>query len=122
LPPLVSLDPEKVAWMVTTLVGNALRYIRLGSRHPAGGTITVSTEFDHADSRVTIIVKDTGPGVPAHTVERLFKRDGLNVRGSGLALLLVADVCAAHGGRVDVRSSVGAVDHGTTVRLELETR
>ena len=53
----------------------------------------------------------------AETVARLFRRDGLNVRGAGLALLLIADVCAAHGGTVDVHSSTGVSDHGTAVRM-----
>jgi signal transduction histidine kinase len=78
--------------------------------------------FDPLESTVTIDVQDDGPGIPADTVARLFKRDGLNVRGAGLALLMISDVCAAHGGGVDVRSSTGVADHGTTVRLMLPTR
>jgi signal transduction histidine kinase len=39
------------------------------------------------------------------------------VRGAGLSLLLMADICAAHGGAVDVRSQTAVADHGTTVRL-----
>jgi K+-sensing histidine kinase KdpD len=51
----------------------------------------------------------------------LFRRDGLNVRGAGLALLLMSDICVAHGGTMDVRSSIEAVEHGTTVRLTFPT-
>lgn len=53
--------------------------------------------------------------------DRLFRRDGLNVRGAGLALLLISDICIAHGGKADVRSSIDRSDHGTTVRLTLLT-
>jgi signal transduction histidine kinase len=109
------VDPEKVAWAVTTLVGNAWRYMRLGSRQ--GGTISVRAGFDPASSQLIIEVQDDRPGVPANTVARLFRRDGLNVRGAGLALLMIADVCAAHGGAVDVRSDTDASVHGTTVRM-----
>ena len=66
-------------------------------------------------------MQDDGPGIPADTVTRVFKRDGLNVRGAGLALLLISDVCIAHGGKADVRSSIDRSDHGTTVRLTLYT-
>ena len=117
VPAVVQLDPEKVAWAVTTLVGNALRYVRSGSRLMPGGTITVRVGVDPISSQVAIEVQDDGPGVPADTVARLFKRDGLNVRGAGLALLLISDICAAHGGSVEVRSQTNVAEHGTTVRL-----
>ena len=55
-------------------------------------------------------------------VTRLFKRDGLNVRGAGLALLMMSDVCAAHGGTVDVHSKTDVSEHGTTVRLTFPAR
>jgi hypothetical protein len=45
------------------------------------------------------------------------ERDALNVRGAGLALLLIHDVCTALGGALEVRSRTGACDHGTTVRM-----
>jgi signal transduction histidine kinase len=122
MPAGVLLDPEKVAWAVTTLVGNALRYVQTGSRRMGSGTITVRAGFDRARSQVTIEVEDDGPGIPTDTVTRLFKRDGLDVRGSGLALLLISDICAAHGGTVDVQSRVDASAHGTTVRLSFATR
>jgi signal transduction histidine kinase len=117
VPPVVHLDSEKVAWAVTTLVGNALRYVRSGSRRTPGGTIGVRGSYDRATSEVTIEVQDDGPGIPADTVTRLFRRDGLNVRGAGLALVLISEIVAAHGGRVDVRSSTDPIGHGTTIRL-----
>jgi signal transduction histidine kinase len=87
-----------------------------------GGTIDVRASFDPTSSQVTIEVQDNGPGIPADTVRRLFTRDSLNVRGAGLALLLMADICAAHGGTVDVRSSTDVSEHGTTIRLTLPTQ
>jgi signal transduction histidine kinase len=122
VPALVHLDSEKVAWAVTTLVGNALRYVRAGSRRMPGGTIGVQTKYDPATSEVTIEVNDDGPGIPADTVSRLFKRDGLNVQGAGLALPLISDIMAAHGGRVGVRSKTDSFSHGTTIRLTFPNR
>jgi signal transduction histidine kinase len=117
VPTVVHLDSEKIAWAVTTLVGNALRYVKSGSRRMAGGTIAVHVTLDPKRGQVTIEVTDDGPGIPADTVTRLFRRDGLDVRGAGLALLLMSDICAAHGGTIEVRSSIANVDHGTAVRL-----
>lgn len=117
VPTVVQLDSEKLAWAITTLAGNALRYLQHGRQRAPGGTITVRAGFEAATSLVTIEVQDNGPGIPAESVARLFRRDGLNVLGSGLSLLLMSDICAAHGGRVDVTSRTQGVDHGTTVRL-----
>ena len=122
VPAVVDLDSEKIAWAVTTLVGNALRYMRSAAGRLAGKTIDVRTSYEPATSEVTIEVRDDGPGIPADTVARLFKHDGLNVRGAGLALLLIRDVMAAHGGRVDVHSSTALVAHGSTIRLTFPTR
>jgi signal transduction histidine kinase len=122
VPALVYLDSEKIAWAVTTLVGNALRYMRSAVGRLAGKTVDVTTSYAAATSEVSIEVRDDGPGIPADTVARLFKHDGLNVRGAGLALLLIRDVMAAHGGRIDVHSSTDPVGHGTMIRLTLLTR
>lgn len=70
-------------------------------------------------SELVIAVQDNGPGIPRDSVARLFKRDGLNVLGTGLALLVISDVCAAHGGRLELTSSTQAPDHGTIVRMTL---
>lgn len=122
VPAAVHLDAEKAAWAVTTLVGNALRYVRTGSPRVSGGAIRVHVGFELIDSTLTIDVQDDGPGIPADTVTRLFKRDGLNVRGAGLSLLMISDVCVAHGGAVEVRSATGASDHGTTIRMTFPAR
>ena len=120
--PVVHLDSEKVAWAVTTLVGNALRYVQAPSRRLGGRAIVVRATVDHALSEVAISVQDDGPGIPADTVSRLFVRDGLNVRGAGLSLLLIRDIMVAHGGEVDIRSNTDPSSHGTTVRLTFPTR
>jgi signal transduction histidine kinase len=120
VPAVVYLDSEKVAWAVTTLVGNALRYVQTPSRRLGGRLIQLRAT--RGTSEVTIEVRDDGPGIPADTVKRLFIRDGLNVRGSGLALLLVRDLVTAHGGTVDLQSRTEAVGHGTTIRLVFPIR
>jgi len=120
VPSRLTVDAEKVAWAVTTLVGNALRYIRPGTRRMPGGAIAVEMSYDATTHEVAITVQDDGPGIPADTVEHLFDRNG-RPQG-GLALLLVRDIVVAHGGRCDVHSRTEAFDHGTTVRLTLPVR
>jgi signal transduction histidine kinase len=123
VPAVVRLDSDKVSWAVTTLVGNALRYVQTPSRRLGGKTIRVLTRFDRSSSEITIAVQDDGPGIPADTVERLFLGSGgVNARGSGLALLLVRDIVVAHGGRVDLQSKTDPIGHGTTIRLTFPTR
>src|SRR4029077_1836337 len=120
VPSRLTLDAEKIAWAVTTLVGNALRYIRPGTRHMPGGAIAAQMSHDAAANEVTISVQDDGPGIPAGKVAHLFDRNG-RPQG-GLALLLVRDIIVAHGGRCEVQSRTEALDHGTTVRLTLPVR
>jgi signal transduction histidine kinase len=122
VPTVVDLDSEKIAWAITMLVGNALRYLQSTSRRVAGKLVAVRVSFDAAASAIAISVDDDGPGIPEDTVRRLFDRDTLNVRGSGLALLVVRDILAAHGGTVDVRSSTDPIAHGTRIRLVLPVR
>jgi signal transduction histidine kinase len=119
VPAIVHVDAEKLAWAVTTLVGNALRYVQAGSRRTVRGTVVVKVAFEASRSQLTIDVQDDGPGIPADTVARLFKRDGLNVRGAGLALLVMSDICAAHGGGFAVQSSVDPVNHRTCVSMTI---
>ena len=122
VPAVVQLDSEKLAWAVTTLVGNALRYVQAPSRRLGGKAIHVRASFDAGSSEATIEVSDDGPGIPADTVARLFMRDGLNVRGSGLALLLIREIVVAHSGAVDLQSSTELVGHGTAIRLTFPAR
>jgi signal transduction histidine kinase len=117
--PAANVDAEKIAWAVTTLVGNAFRYARTGSHGLRGRTVTVRGTSDSGAGAVVIEVQDDGPGVPPDTVARLFQRDTLNVQGAGLALRVISDVMAAHGGQVELRSSTDPVAHGTTIRLIL---
>lgn len=115
--PQVSVDPEKIAWAVGTLVGNALRYVRHGSRSRPGGSIVVS--LVRSGDAVAIAVTDDGPGILAEKVPYLFQRKPGSLHAAGLALALVHDVVVAHGGTVAVKSTTDGVDHGTSVTLRI---
>jgi signal transduction histidine kinase len=108
------IDGEKVAWLVTVLVGNALRYVPHGSDVMPGGTIIVKASYDAAARQVSIAVQDDGPGIPADTKAALFQTGPTQPR-VGLGLVMVFDVVVAHGGRLDVESG----HEGTVVRIAL---
>jgi signal transduction histidine kinase len=118
VPRRVSLDPRKIAWVMTALVGSALRYVRHGSRALPGGSITVRATYDPAGPEVSIEVQDDGAGIPADKLVLLFSGRPDRPR-LGLALSMVRDVLAAHGGAVDVRSDTTLPGRGTTVRITL---
>lgn len=113
--PELSGDPVRLRQVVGNLVSNALRHT------PPGGSVTLRAH--QTAGHVTIEVADTGTGIPAEDLPRVFDRfwraeKSRNRRtgGSGLGLAIVRRLTEAHGGTVTVTSTVGA---GTvfTVRL-----
>jgi len=106
-------DPEALRQIFTNLFDNALRHT------PAGGRIRVATE--RAGQETVIRVSDTGSGIPADHLGRIFERfyrvDPGRSRqegGTGLGLAIVKHLVEAHGGRVDAQSELG---RGTTILL-----
>jgi signal transduction histidine kinase len=83
-----------------------------------GGDLTIRARSE--DDWVVLEVSDTGVGIPAEKLTRVFdayyttKSDG-----SGLGLLIVLRILRAHGGRVDLASQPGK---GTTVTLRFPQR
>ncbi len=110
-------DPIKLPWVITNLVGNALRYT------PAGGRITI--ELSQHDAVVRAMVSDTGCGIEGPALERIFEpyaqgADGSGRAGSaGLGLYITKEIVEAHNGRIFVRSGVGT---GTTFTVEIPIR
>ena len=115
--PRANVDAEKIAWAVATLVGNALRYVRRGTRLRPGGAIQVRIAKE--PDAVAISVQDDGPGIPQDKVERLFVRGRGVTHGTGLGLMLIEDIVAAHGGTVRVQSQQDGRDSGTVVTMHL---
>ncbi len=96
-------DPDRLMQILNNLLGNASRYT------PPGGEIAVTL---HAEpGRVILIVKDSGIGIPAQDLHRVFDayfRQDIAVRcdaaGLGLGLSVVRDLVLAHGGHIAARS------------------
>jgi signal transduction histidine kinase len=118
VPALVSLDAGKIAWAITVLVGNALRYVRHGSQVMPGGSIAVRVTYNSAGPEMTIEVQDDGSGIPADKLRFLFSA-GPDQPRMGLGLSMVREVVAAHAGHIEVHSETDAFRRGTTIRLTL---
>ena len=102
--PLVSCDSAKVIQVFTNLMDNALRFT------PAHGSISLSS--NHDEKFVTLNITNTGYGIDEkhipHLFERFYKVDrSRNDKGTGLGLAIVKHIVLAHGGDVDVKSSLG---------------
>jgi signal transduction histidine kinase len=109
-------DPVRIGQVVTNLVGNAIKFT------PRGGRVTVQVRGE-ADGGGTITVSDTGIGIDAAELPRIFDRFFRGSRateargsGSGLGLAIVRSIVEMHGGTVTVESRLGA---GSTFRVVL---
>lgn len=109
----VTADPVRIEQVAANLIDNAVKYT------PAGGHVVV--EVDAADDRAVLRVRDTGQGIDASELpriwDRLFRGDrSRHERGLGLGLSLVRAIVVAHGGTVDVTSRLG---QGSTFTVTL---
>lgn len=101
---LVRADPAKISWVLSNLLGNAIRYT------PPNGSITISSEV--RGSKVYISVSDNGPGIPKKYHNSIFEKfvqvkENLTSGGAGLGLAIAKEIVDAHGGRIWVDSEPG---------------
>ena len=108
-------DRAQLGLLLSNLIDNALRYT------PAKGAVCV--RLNAAESRAVLQVHDTGQGIPAGELSRVFERfyrvDKARARqtgGTGLGLAIVRHVAEAHGGTVRVDSELG---RGSTFTVAL---
>jgi PAS domain S-box-containing protein len=115
---LVAGDGDRLQQVVWNLLSNAVKFT------PAGGRVQLAVE--HGDAHMTVVVSDTGRGVPPELLPRLFERfwqaDAGASRdhgGLGLGLAIVRHIVEQHGGSVHAESA--GADRGSrfTVRLPL---
>ncbi|MBL4686194.1 MAG: PAS domain-containing protein, partial [Nannocystaceae bacterium] len=103
----VEADRDRVHQVLTNLLSNAIKFSNPGSQ------VTVS--MSRIDGFVQVSVTDEGPGIRAEDRPRLFRKfsqlasaGDSSRRGSGLGLVISKSIVEAHGGRISLRSEVGA--------------
>jgi signal transduction histidine kinase len=115
LPDEVIWDAERINEVTGNLLSNAFKFTG------AGGTIELTAE--PAGDRVRIEVRDTGAGIPAEQLPKVFQKfyqadnqGAASAKGTGLGLAIAKEIVEAHRGEITVESEVGV---GTTFCLSL---
>jgi two-component system sensor histidine kinase SenX3 len=114
-PAPVTGSARDLSLLIRNLIDNALRYT------PPGGEVEIDVKA--YPDEVTLMVRDTGVGIPVRELPRVFERfyrvDRARSRetgGTGLGLSIVRHVAENHGGTVSVTSELGA---GSTFTVQL---
>jgi len=101
--PMVFIDTEKAAWVLTNLLSNAIRY------SDEGRVIGISAKRKGA--RILLLVEDHGQGIPAQYLTKIFDRyfrvPGSTKEGTGLGLSISKEFIESMGGEIDVQSVFG---------------
>ena len=97
------VDSEKIAWVITNLLSNAIHHSPEKSRIIVGAV--------QHEKAVEIYVRDFGRGIDPRyhksIFERYFRVPGTKVQGSGLGLAISKEFVEAHGGTIGVESEIG---------------
>ena len=98
------VDSEKIAWVLTNLLSNAIRYSAENGRIIIGARQT-------KDNWIEMFVRDFGKGIDPRyhqsIFEHYFRVPGTKVQGSGLGLSISKDFVEAHGGTLTIDSELG---------------
>ena len=109
--PILEVDPARIREVISNLLTNALRHT------PRGGKVDLAAVL--AGDRVEVTVHDTGSGIPADQLDRIFDRfyRSPDSPGSGLGLPIAKSLVEAHGGTIAAGSEAGRP--GTEIRITL---
>jgi len=115
MPHAIEADQALLHQGLYNLVENGLKYT------PEGGEVTI--HLLTTPTTLTFAIQDTGIGIPASDLPRLFEkfyrgtnREALTQRGTGLGLAIVKSIAERHGGKVWVESELGK---GSTFYLQI---
>jgi signal transduction histidine kinase len=110
----VWVDADLWEQVVLNLVSNAYKFTLTGA---------IAIRLSWGGREVTLTVRDTGTGIPADELPRLFERfhrvraaAARTYEGTGIGLALTRELVHLHGGRIEVESTEG---QGTTMRVSL---
>jgi len=112
--PVLEADRDKLKQVILNLVSNAIKYNR-----PNG---SVNLRAESSELQMTILVQDTGLGIPDEALPHLFtkfyrvRENEGKVSGTGLGLSICKQIVNGHGGRIEVKSKVGV---GTVFMVHL---
>lgn len=113
---IVKADKNMLSTILRNLLTNAIKFT------PNGGSITVSSRINH--KKVTVSVTDTGIGMSAEEMDKLFKLDGglknsgtANETGTGLGLILCQEFMSLHKSKIVAESTPGK---GSTFSFTLD--
>lgn len=114
-PTFALADPERIQQVVMNLLHNAIKFT------PAEGQVRVSMAVDSDDDEVIVAVQDTGVGIPAESMPRIFERfykadPARATGGTGLGLAIAKHIVQGHGGRIWAESVEG---QGSVFRFAL---
>ena len=101
--PLVVGDIDHLERVFSNLLDNAIKHT------PPEGEVSIALRQSSADF-VEVVVADTGPGIPAEDLPRVFERfhqAASEKTGSGLGLAIAREIVRAHGGDIEARSASG---------------
>lgn len=112
----IKADFNKISWVLTNLIGNAIRYI------PDDGSGKIIVSAKELSNKVLVSVSDNGKGIPEEMQERIFEKfvraDNQETKGTGLGLAISKEILIAHGGDIWVRSKP---EEGSTFYFTLYT-
>ncbi len=101
--PLIACDVDRISQVLSNLLGNAIKFT------PEGGTIRLTATAEN--NGILISVSDTGPGIAAEQLPRVFDRfwqaKETKQLGSGLGLSIAKGIVEAHGGKIWAESKLG---------------
>ena len=110
--PSVRADANKITWVLSNLISNALRYVSKGGH--------IELMAHRIGPHVHLSVHDDGPGISPEFQSKIFQKfiqvKDQGAGGTGLGLAICKEIVRAHGGVIWVESSPG---HGSTFTFTL---
>jgi len=107
--PAVKTNPQQIEQILSNIVTNAVEAM------PNGGQLTLASSVNRAKNQVSLTVSDTGVGIPARNMKKLFEPlFTTKPRGIGLGLAITSKLAELNSVKMQVKSKVG---QGTTFTL-----
>lgn len=117
--PLIEADEHRCTQLFYNLVANAVKFTH-------EGTVESSASYDDSEEKLVVRIKDTGIGIAAANLERIFEpfdqediSESRRYSGLGLGLAISREIARKHGGDITVESEQG---HGSTFIVSLPYR